>query len=500
MPCAVPFLLRVEDIFMLRETKILLIHDQAPQRQEFANILTFLNEEYLLCASYDWNDAVAELESSRNIRCVLVGGMAEPKALSSVIKGLNQWDECLPIVVLDDQQPVSLPAALEASVLARLEMPPSYTKLLGTLHRAQMYRQIFNQAAANGKQPESSAFRSLVGASPCMQSLRHTMQQVAATEASVLILGESGTGKEVVARNLHNSSNRRDGPFVPINCGAIPAELLESELFGHEKGAFTGAISARAGRFELAKGGTLFLDEVGDMPLTMQVKLLRVLQERIFERIGGNKSLTADVRIVAATHKDLEEMIVSGDFREDLFYRLNVFPIEMPPLRERTEDIGLLINELVARMEQEQRGSVRFNEAAIASLAQHDWPGNVRELANLVERMAIMYPQGVVGVSELPKKFRYIDEDDGIQELREELSERAALFAIAEEEPVTSTAQLPSAGLDLREYLAELEQDLIQQALNAEDGVVARAAERLNIRRTTLVEKMRKYGMNRKDD
>ena len=326
------------------------------------------------------------------------------------------------------------------------------------------------------------------------------MQQVAATEASVLILGESGTGKEVVARNLHNSSNRRDGPFVPINCGAIPAELLESELFGHEKGAFTGAISARAGRFELAKGGTLFLDEVGDMPLTMQVKLLRVLQERIFERIGGNKSLTADVRIVAATHKDLEEMIVSGDFREDLFYRLNVFPIEMPPLRERTEDIGLLINELVARMEQEQRGSVRFNEAAIASLAQHDWPGNVRELANLVERMAIMYPQGVVGVSELPKKFRYIDEDDGIQELREELSERAALFAIAEEEPVTSTAQLPSAGLDLREYLAELEQDLIQQALNAEDGVVARAAERLNIRRTTLVEKMRKYGMNRKDD
>ena len=225
-----------------------------------------------------------------------------------------------------------------------------------------------------------------------------------------------------------------------------------------------------------------------------------MLQERIFERIGGNKSLTADVRIVAATHKDLEEMIVSGDFREDLFYRLNVFPIEMPPLRERTEDIGLLINELVARMEQEQRGSVRFNEAAIASLAQHDWPGNVRELANLVERMAIMYPQGVVGVSELPKKFRYIDEDDGIQELREELSERAALFAIAEEEPVTSTAQLPSAGLDLREYLAELEQDLIQQALNAEDGVVARAAERLNIRRTTLVEKMRKYGMNRKDD
>ena len=235
------------------------------------------------------------------------------------------------------------------------------------------------------------------------------------------------------------------------------------------------------------------------MPLTMQVKLLRVLQERIFERIGGNKSITADVRIVAATHKDLEVMIEAGDFREDLFYRLNVFPIEMPPLRERTEDIPLLINELVSRMESEKRGSVRFNEASILSICQHDWPGNVRELANLVERMAIMYPHGVIGISELPKKFRYSEEEGGIQELREEISERAALLAVIEEEPVM-TNQLPSEGLDLREYLAELEQDLIQQALDAEDGVVARAAERLNIRRTTLVEKMRKYGMGRKDD
>ncbi len=199
-------------------------------------------------------------------------------------------------------------------------MPPSYSKLLGILHRAQVYREIYDEAAERGTQRVPNLFRSLVGASRCIQSVRQMMQQVADTEASVLVLGESGTGKEVIARNLHYNSKRRDGPFVPINCGAIPAELLESELFGHEKGAFTGAISARAGRFELAKGGTLFLDEVGDMPLTMQVKLLRVLQERIFERIGGNSSLTADVRIIAATHKDLEEMIISGDFREDLFF------------------------------------------------------------------------------------------------------------------------------------------------------------------------------------
>ncbi len=484
---------------MWRETKILLIHDQVEQRKEFTNILTFLDESYLACASEQWRTVVADLNSSRGALCVMLGGIADLQRLTALIKELAEWDEFLPIILLDDDNPVKLSAEVQQSVLTRLEMPPSYSKLLGILHRAQVYREVYDEATERGTQREPNLFRSLVGASRCIQSVRQMMQQVADTEASVLILGESGTGKEVIARNLHYNSKRRDGPFVPINCGAIPAELLESELFGHEKGAFTGAISARAGRFELAKGGTLFLDEVGDMPLTMQVKLLRVLQERIFERIGGNKSIDADVRIVAATHKNLEEMIETGDFREDLFYRLNVFPIEMPALRERTEDIPLLINELVSRMENEKRASVRFNEASIMSLCQHNWPGNVRELANLVERMAIMYPHGVIGISELPKKFRYIDEDDGIQELREELSERAALLAVAEEEPVM-TNQLPSEGLDLREYLAELEQDLIQQALDAEDGVVARAAERLNIRRTTLVEKMRKYGMGRKEE
>ena len=483
---------------MWRETKILLVHDHVEQCKEFANILTFLDENYIACSSMEWRDAVATLNSSRGLLCVMLAGISAGKRLEALIKEFVEWDEFLPIILLEEGEAIELPSAVSASVLTRLAMPPSYSQLLGILHRAQVYREVYDQAAQRRTQREPNLFRSLVGASRCIQGVRQMMQQVADTEASVLILGESGTGKEVIARNLHYNSERRDGPFVPINCGAIPAELLESELFGHEKGAFTGAISARAGRFELAKGGTLFLDEVGDMPLTMQVKLLRVLQERIYERVGGNKSIDADVRIVAATHKNLEEMIELGDFREDLFYRLNVFPIEMPPLRERTEDIPLLINELVSRMENEKRGSVRFNEAAIMSLCQHSWPGNVRELANLVERMAIMYPHGVIGISELPRKFRYIDEENGIQELREEVSERAALLAAVEDVPAPNpTAQLPSTGLDLREYLAELEQDLIQQALTEEDGVVARAAERLNIRRTTLVEKMRKYGMSR---
>ncbi|RMF16449.1 MAG: sigma-54-dependent Fis family transcriptional regulator, partial [Gammaproteobacteria bacterium] len=323
---------------------------------------------------------------------------------------------------------------------------------------------------------------------------RELMAQVADKEVSVLITGESGTGKEVVARNLHYNSHRRNKPFVPVNCGAIPAELLESELFGHEKGAFTGAISTRVGRFELAQGGTLFLDEIGDMPLHMQVKILRVLQERTFERVGSNKTQQADVRVIAATHKNLEEMIAQGEFREDLYYRLNVFPIEMPALRERVEDIPLLINELVSRMEQEKRGSLRFNSAAILSLCRHDWPGNVRELANLVERLAIMHPYGVIGVHELPAKFRHVDDlDEERPEELEALRQEASSGGLP---GLDAPAMLPVNGLDLKEYLANLEKSLIRQALEDAGGVVARAAEKLHIRRTTLVEKLKKYQIN----
>jgi sigma-54 specific flagellar transcriptional regulator A len=340
-------------------------------------------------------------------------------------------------------------------------------------------------------------FRSLVGESAEIERVRKMMGQVANTEVSVLITGESGTGKEVVARNLHNNSARADKAFVPINCGAIPRELLESELFGHEKGAFTGAIATRSGRFELADGGTLFLDEIGDMPLSMQVKLLRVLQERSFERVGGAETLQADVRIVAATHRDLEEMIASGEFRQDLYYRLNVFPIEMPPLRERPEDIPVLLNELIATLEREGRGSVRFNSHAIAVLAKHSWPGNVRELANLVERMAILYPHGIVGVRDLPEKLV------AAAEKREASHDAGAPDRLADAQAIDSNTKpfvpegLPLAGLDLKEYLARLERDLIEKALDDSSGVVSRAADRLSIGRTTLVEKMRKYKLSR---
>jgi sigma-54 specific flagellar transcriptional regulator A len=355
------------------------------------------------------------------------------------------------------------------------------------MHQAEVYNE--SHRPTEGTKRPVDLFRSLVGSSRSIKRIRSLIEQVADSDANVLILGESGTGKEVVARNLHYHSSRRGKPFVPVNCGAIPGDLLESELFGHEKGAFTGAVSAREGRFEMAEGGTLFLDEIGDMSLSMQVKILRVLQERTFERVGSNKCLSANVRIIAATHRDLETAIKAGEFREDLYYRLNVFPIEMPPLKERVEDVPLLVNELVRRIEYEKRGSVRLSPGAIYALCQYNWPGNVRELANLIERLAILHPYGVVEAGDLPEKF-VIDAN-----IDPEILGEALVGA-----PVTSDdldPRLPRNGLNLKQHLSSLEVNYIKQALDESGGVVAHAAKRLGMRRTTLVEKLRKYGLQK---
>ncbi|MCL2913124.1 sigma-54 dependent transcriptional regulator [Shewanella corallii] len=396
----------------------------------------------------------------------------------------------------------SVDGALAGNMLGTIEEPFNYPQLTELLHFCQVFGQAKRlEVPTSGNQ--TKLFRSLVGRSEGIARVRHLINQVAGSDATVLVLGQSGTGKEVVARNIHYLSTRRDGPFIPVNCGAIPPELLESELFGHEKGSFTGAISSRKGRFELAEGGTLFLDEIGDMPLQMQVKLLRVLQERVYERVGGTRTLKADVRVVAATHRDLEKMIEGNEFREDLFYRLNVFPVEMPSLSERAEDIPLLLQELVSRVYNEGRGKVRFTQRAIDSLKEHSWTGNVRELSNLVERLTILYPGGLVDVNDLPVKYRHIDVPEYCVEVSEEQMERDALASIFnDEEPVEIPdsrfpSELPPEGVNLKDLLAELEIDMIRQALEQQDNVVARAAEMLGIRRTTLVEKMRKYGMGK---
>jgi len=482
---------------MWREIKLLLVDSDDQRRHDLGVILDFLGEDNVVVVGEGWLEkAKIEIEAPTDIVGILMGDVGQ--ALSKAIESVKEWDPGLPVMLLGDHpESELLEDELRSRIIAKVNFPPTYNKLLDTLHRAQMYREQYDLTRGRDLRREINLFRSLVGSSRNVQTVREMMAQVADKEVTVLITGESGTGKEVVARNLHYNSHRRHKPFVPVNCGAIPAELIESELFGHEKGAFTGAITSRAGRFEMAEGGTLFLDEIGDLPLNMQVKLLRVLQERTFERVGGSKTYTADVRVIAATHRNLEEMIEKGEFREDLYYRLNVFPIEMPALRERHEDIPLLLNELVSRLENEKRGSIRFNSAAIMSLVQHDWPGNVREMANLVERLVIMHPYGVIGVQELPMKYRHVDEMD------EDVLPQSVVDTIEEVRPVVmneqSAALLPVNGLDLKEYLTDLEKSLIQQALDDAQGVVARAAEKLHIRRTTLVEKMRKYDINRRE-
>ncbi len=339
-------------------------------------------------------------------------------------------------------------------------------------------------------------FKGLIGDSPSMQVVYEMIEKVADTDSTVLITGESGTGKELIAKTIHyNNTSRAGGPFVPLNCAAIPKDLLESELFGHEKGAFTGAVNTRLGRFELAQGGTLFLDEVGELDPSLQVKLLRVLQEREFERVGGMKTIKVDVRILAATNKDLEKATRDGNFREDLYYRLNVIPLHLPPLRQRVEDLQLLLAHFVHEFcRKRKREPFTFSPEAMTCLLNSRWPGNVRELENLVERLTILVSGPLVNVSDLPEKFHQLP------------------FPSLETRPGsganTSPSQLPSGtaepmsfnnpvsfgetGIDLNEMVSTMERNMIMQALEKAGGVRSRAAQLLGLNRTTLLEKMKK--------
>jgi sigma-54 dependent transcriptional regulator, flagellar regulatory protein len=404
--------------------------------------------------------------------------------------------------------------------------------------------EIAEERAGGVRPDERPRVRLPTGTSAAIREVIALIRQVAEHDSTVLILGESGTGKEVVARAIHDLSLRRQRPFVAVNCGAIPAELLESELFGHEKGAFTGAIAARKGRFEIAEGGTLFLDEIGDMSPTMQVKLLRVLQERVFERVGNHVPIRCNVRIVAATHRNLEEAIGRGAFREDLYHRLNVFPVEMPPLRARLEDLPLLVRDFVALNIAEGRGPVQLSPRAMSALARQRWSGNVRELANLIERLSIVCSGRMAGIADLPAKYRPSDAPAALEELatsgstaddtqdprerilseltsqtpesspaseprqtpeptetlelpemRELLAAGSAAHLLDGPGSVAALTRLPEDGIDLRLHLLSIERRLIEQALERTGGTVAHAARLLNVRRTTLVEKLRKLGI-----
>ena len=339
----------------------------------------------------------------------------------------------------------------------------------------------------------------IVGNSPLILELKKLLTQVSDTDASILILGESGTGKELVARAIHNLSSRSSNNFIPVNCGAIPKDLLESELFGHKKGAFTGAYSDRKGRFHLADKGTIFLDEIGDMQLDMQVKLLRVLQEKVVDPVGSNSPVKVDVRVVAATHQNIESLIKEGKFREDLYYRINVIPIEIPPLRSRIEDIDLLINKFI------EKNTIHFDESVIAYLKAYHWPGNIRELINFIQRIKAIANTNKITLEEIPDfVLPKIDanlknnlKDNGMNNIKKESIDFNDLLVDKNNyEKEENLNFIPETGVDLKKSVTDMEIALIKEALKKSDGNVTKAAKLLTLGRTTLIEKINKYKLN----
>ncbi|MCJ8340367.1 MAG: sigma-54-dependent Fis family transcriptional regulator [Pseudomonadales bacterium] len=478
--------------------KVILVDDDEERRASLQTILSFIKVQHTVISFVELLQSKVHLE---HYSIALIGQCNLPISLNKLIHFFSDSYENTPLCLLESWNDTEKLTEKSKKLLLRVLNRDMDDELLtDLLHEAQIYRSV----RVVSKDHLQVEFPLIIGQSPAIIELKQVMSKVVNRDVNIYISGESGTGKELVARSLHNLSSRARQPFVPVNCGAIPAELLESELFGHEKGAFTGAVSSRAGRFEMADGGTLFLDEIGDMPLPMQVKMLRVLQERCFERVGGTKTIKVDVRIVTATHRNLEKMVQSGSFREDLFYRLNVYPIEVPALRDRKSDIQVLLQAFTERAAEQGLGRLKFQRSAIDSLELHPWDGNVRELLNLIERLAIMYPDGVVGVSELPIKCRHVDEPDPSRyQVQSDMNLESDRHFVSVLEEAAQTEQaalfvLPDRGLDLKQQIEDLETTLIHQALDKSNQVVARAATLLSIRRTTLVEKMRKYGIVRK--
>jgi DNA-binding NtrC family response regulator len=361
--------------------------------------------------------------------------------------------------------------AIKAGAYDYVTKPFRIEEILLVLQRALEYQRLNYENISLRKQLKAKyKFENIVSDNDKMQAVFEIVEKVSDSDSTVLIYGESGTGKELIARAVHYNSYRQDKPLIPINCGAIPGDLLESELFGYEKGAFTGATALRLGRFELANGGTVFLDEIGEMSPALQVKILRVLQEREFERVGGTRTIKVDVRIIAATNKNLEELVATHRFREDLFYRLNVIPVYLPPLRERKSDIPLLVTYFIERFNTEKRRHIEgISPEALDRLMGYHWPGNVRELENLIERIAILKGRGFITPEDLPEKL-------------------VPTFANG----LVPDVDIPADGLDFDDMVQSFERRLLSKALDRTHGVKSKAAELLHMNRTTLVEKVKK--------
>jgi DNA-binding NtrC family response regulator len=459
----------------LKKFHVLVVDDEELYRSALERILRRASHQ--VTTAKDAREALA-LVSAQHFDLVLCDVKMPGLSGLELVRQIRDLDAELPCIVITGYGgPESSVKALDAGAFWYLEKPFEQGNL-------DVVRRLVEQAVEHGRLKSENRmlqsqlrsryrFENIVGNGPAIRRVLELVEKVADTDSTVLVTGESGTGKERIARALHFSSRRADRMFVTVNCGAIPEELLESELFGHVRGAFTNAVNHREGRFAVADSGTIFLDEIGDMSPSLQVKLLRVLQDRTFEPVGSSKTVKVNVRVIAATHQNLEQAIRDNRFREDLFYRLNVIPIGVPPLRERREDIPLLVHHFLDSLTQEKERRIDgISDEAMACLCGYDWPGNVRELENLIERIVVLRGQGEIGVEDLPDSLR------------------------TSESAVSSVApRVPPSGLSFNEVVAELEADLILQALEHTHGNKNQAARLLRLNRTTLIEKIKKKGL-----
>jgi len=484
--------------------KVLVLDDDRLSSHNLSIQLRFVGEVPLVSTSENWQQMFGMLSERGDSTSILalVLGQIRKTDLTDLLLNLHHHSPELPILSLAELSPdqmLHLPDTLQARLLPLGEGSLNYQRLMDALNTARRL------TGRQGAQPQSrlisatgtAMFRSLSGQSPHMQRIRHLLQQVAARPATVLVTGESGSGKEIVARNIHYHSGRGDRPFIAVNSATLVPDRHGSELFGLEKG-YNGARGGQEGLFERADGGTLFLDEIGDMPLPLQALLLRFLEDRQFQRVGGHELLSTDVRVVAATKQNLEQKIAAGEFREDLYYRLSVVPIVLPPLRQRLEDIPELIRELISSLENRDQTSIRFNSQALLSLQAHHWPGNVRELANLVERLGIMQPNAVIGISDLPPEYQYpVPDPDAaenfvVQDPGVATANGSPLVVLSQSVPLadTGTAMLPLNEERLQQYLENFEKQLLAVALDDSAGSVEFAAERLKMDPARLRERM----------
>ena len=460
--------------------RVLIIDDEENILKTLSGILAGEGHEPLTAAT---GGAGLALASGSTMDCVLLDVWLPDIDGLEVLRELKREDPLRQVIMMSGHSTIS--TAVEATKLGAysfLEKPLDLERLLVTLRNALRLSELEHEVIRLRERPEDAPV--MVGESPVLMHLRALINQVAPTNSRVLITGENGTGKEIVARAIYYGSPRRGKPFVKVNCAAIPGELIESELFGHEKGAFTGATEAKPGKFELANGGTVFLDEVGDMSPGTQAKVLRVLEEQEFERVGGKKTIRVDVRVIAATNQDLKAKIEAGEFRPDLYFRLNVIPVHVPPLREHTEDLRPIAEHYLAHYALEHdRKPKRLSNEALRVLTGYNWPGNVRELRNIIERLVILAPGEEVTPADLAGIIPGVERPYG---------QIAPVAAAPEQEPYV--ARFDEA--PLREAVAECERELILRRLKACDGNVKRTAEELGLERSHLYKKMRALGID----